>query len=44
MGFIKMTTNIIPSERTKMYLTNIKYVHQLQHALKLCGIEKNIII
>ena len=23
---------------------NIKFVHQLQHALKLCGIEKEIII
>lgn len=22
--------------------TNIKYVHQLQHALRLCGIEKEI--
>jgi hypothetical protein len=23
---------------------NIKYVHQLQHALRLCGIEKEIIL
>ena len=36
--------NVIPSERTKMYLTHIKYVHQLQHALRLCGIEKEIIL
>jgi hypothetical protein len=34
--------NVIPSERTKMYLTHIKYLHQLQHALRLCGIEKEI--
>ena len=34
--------NVIPSERTKLYLTHIKYLHQLQHALKLCGIEKEI--
>ncbi len=34
--------NVIPSERTKMYLTHIKYLHQLQHALRLCGIEKTI--
>lgn len=25
-------------------LAKINYVHELQHALKLCGIEKNIII
>jgi hypothetical protein len=23
---------------------NIRYVHELQHALKLCGINKNIVI
>lgn len=34
--------NVIPSERTKLYLTHIKYVHLLQHALRLCGIEKTI--
>lgn len=34
--------NVIPSERTKLYLTHIYYVHQLQHALRLCGIEKEI--
>lgn len=34
--------NVIPSERTKLYLTHIKYVNQLQHALCLCGIEKEI--
>jgi hypothetical protein len=26
------------------YFASIDYVHQLQHALKLCGIEKEIII
>lgn len=36
--------NVIPSERTKLYLTHIKYVHELQHALRLCGIEKEIIL
>lgn len=36
--------NVIPSERTKLYLTHIKYVHQLQHALRLCGIEKEIVL
>ena len=35
---------VIPSERTKVYLTHIKYVHELQHALRLCGIEKEIIL
>lgn len=24
--------------------TNIKYVHELQHALRLCGVEKEIIL
>ena len=32
----------IPSEREILYLTHIKYVHELQHALKLCKIEKEI--
>jgi hypothetical protein len=36
--------NVIPSERTKMYLTHIKYLHQLQHALRLCGIELDILV
>lgn len=34
--------NVIPSERTKLYLTHIKYVHQLQHAMRLVGIDKKI--
>ncbi len=34
--------NVIPSERTKLYLTHIKYLHQLQHALRLCGISIKI--
>ena len=33
---------VIPSEKTTMYLTHIQYVNELQHALRLCGIEKNI--
>jgi len=36
--------NVIPSERTKLYLTHIKYVHQLHYALRLCGIEKEIML
>jgi len=31
--------NVIPSERTKLYLTHIKYVHELQHVLRLCRIN-----
>lgn len=27
-----------------VYVTTIDYVHQLQHALQLCGIEKDIIL
>ena len=46
--YIKITEkgkdNVIPSERTKLYLTHIKFVHQLQHALRLCGIEKEIVL
>lgn len=38
----KGVDDVIPSERTKMYLTHIKYVHELQRALRLCGIEKEI--
>lgn len=34
--------NVIPSERTKLYLTHIKYVHQLQQGLRYCGISKEI--
>lgn len=32
--------NVIPSERTKLYLPHIKYVHQFQQALRLCRIDK----
>lgn len=31
--------NVVPSEKTSLYLTHIQHVHQLQHALRLCGIE-----
>ena len=34
--------DVVPSERTKLYLTHIKYVHQLQQALRLCGIKEII--
>lgn len=34
--------NRIPSEITKMYLTKIKYLHQLQHAMRICGINEEI--
>lgn len=36
--------NVVPSEKNSLYLTHIQYVHQLQHALWLCGIEKEITI
>ena len=36
--------NCVPSERTKLYLTHIKYVHQLQHTLRLCGIKDEIVL
>ena len=38
----KGVDNVVPSERTKMYLTHIKYIHQFQQALRLCGIKKEI--
>ncbi len=36
--------NVIPSERTKMYLTKIKYVHQLQRIMRFIGCKKEIIL
>ena len=33
---------ILYTNRGKIYID--KYVHQLQHALRLCGIEKEIIL
>ncbi len=36
--------DVVPSERTKLYLTHIKYVHQFQQALRLCGINKEIVL
>lgn len=32
------------SDITYHYITKVEYVHELQHALKLCGIEKEIIL
>ena len=32
----------IPGYRSTFYIIDIKYVHELQHALLLCGIEKEI--
>lgn len=44
--YIKITEkgkdNVIPSERTKMYLINIKYVHQLQQIMRFIGCEEDI--
>ena len=34
--------SVIPSEKTNLYLSHIEYLHELQHAMKLCGIEKEI--
>ena len=33
----------VPSKQTDLYLTHIQYVHELQRALKLCGITREII-
>ncbi len=38
----KGVDNVEPSERTKMYLTHVFYIHQLQQAMRLCGILKQI--
>lgn len=40
----KSKDNFVPSKRTKLYLTHIKYVHELQRALRLCRIKKEIIL
>lgn len=32
--------SVIPSEKTNLYLAHIEYLHELQHAMKLCGIDK----
>lgn len=40
----KCKDNFVPSKRTKLYFTHIKYVHQLQQAMRLLGIEKEIIL
>ena len=34
----------IPGHRSTFYITDIKYVHELQHALRLCGIEHRVIL
>ena len=34
--------DIVPSEKTLLYLPHISYIHELQHALRLVGIEKEI--
>lgn len=40
----KSKDDFVPSKKTKLYLTHIKYVHELQRALRLCRIEKEIIL
>ena len=40
----KVKDDFVPSKRTKLYFTHIKYVHQLQQAMRLLGIEKEIIL
>lgn len=37
-------THIEPTEGIGDFSGNLKYVHQLQHALKLCGIKKEIVL
>lgn len=34
----------IPNYRSTFHMTDISYVHELQHALRLCGIEKDLTI
>ena len=40
----KCEDDFVPSKRTKLYFTHIEYVHQLQQAMRLLGIEKEIIL
>ena len=40
----KCKDDFVPSKRTKLYFTHIEYVHQLQQAMRLLGIEKEIIL
>lgn len=40
----KSKDDFVPSKRTKLYFTHIKYVHQLQQIMRLLGIEKEIIL
>lgn len=37
-------THIEPTEGIGDFSGNLKYVHELQHALRLCGIEKEIVL
>lgn len=34
----------VPNEYTELYLTHIKYVHQLQDAFRLCGITDKTVV
>ena len=36
--------NYIPETNINIYHPKIKYVHELQHVLRLCGIEKEIVL
>lgn len=38
----KSKDDFVPSKRTKLYFTHIKYVHELQQAMRLLGIEEEI--
>lgn len=41
---IERRVDRVPNEYTELYLTHIKYVHQLQGAFRLCGITDKTIV
>ena len=44
-GRLNMQYNPFPGERPSNYIhIDCRFVHQLQHAIRLCGIEKEIIL
>lgn len=41
---IERRVDRVPNEYTELYITHIKYVHQLQDAFRLCGITDKTIV
>lgn len=37
-------THIEPTEGIGDFSGNLKYIHELQHALRLCGVEKDVVL